>query len=110
VNSNASGFPNLKWNPNKQLEVFPPISQTKPDSLFSFPELAPFLLTIGDSRVKVLESFADYTVVVFWSHRMGRQSRRLLATAQKNVQRASVGQRTYIMYVNNDAYLKQVGL
>lgn len=110
VNCNAGGFPNLAWNHDKSLEVFPPVSQTAPDSLLSLAQLAPFLRTVGGSRVQSMESMADYTVVVFWSHRMGRQSQRLLAAAQENLQLAPAGQRTYIMYVNNDAYLKRIGL
>lgn len=110
VNCYAGGFPNLDWNHDNQLEVFPPVSQAPTDSLLSFTQLAPFLRTVGGSRVQAMESLADYTVVVFWSHRMGRQSRRLLAAAQKNLERAPAGQRTYILYVNNDAYLKHVGL
>lgn len=110
VNCYAGGFPNLDWNPNNQLAVFPPVSQAPTDSLLSFTQLAPFLRTVSGSRVQAMESLADYTVVVFWSHRMGRQSRRLLAAAQKNLERAPAGQKTYIMYVNNDAYLRHVGL
>lgn len=110
VNRYASGFPNLDWNSDNQLEVFPPVSQAPTDSMLSFTQLAPFLRTVGGSRVQAMESLADYTVVVFWSHRMGRQSRRLLAAAQKNLERAPAGQKTYIMYVNNDAYLRHVGL
>ncbi|MBC8085275.1 MAG: hypothetical protein H7Z21_18920 [Hymenobacter sp.] len=110
VNCYAGGFPNLDWNHDRQLEVFPPVSQTEPDSLLSLARLAPFLLTVGGSRVQGMESLADYTVVVFWSHRMGRQSRRLLAAAHRNLARAPAGQKTYIFYVNNDAYLKRLGL
>ncbi|WP_022825174.1 hypothetical protein [Hymenobacter norwichensis] len=110
VNCYAGGFPNLDWNHNDQLEVFPPVSQAPTDSMLSFTKLAPFLRTVGGSRIQAMESLADYTVVVFWSHRMGRQSRRLLAAAQKNLERAPTGQKTYIMYVNNDAYLRHVGL
>ena len=110
VNRYAGGFPNLDWNHDRQLEVFPPISQAPPDSLLSFAELAPFLRTVDGSRVQAMHSFADYTVVVFWSHRMGRQSRRLLAAAQQNLQLASATQKAYILYVNNDAYLRHIGL
>ncbi|WP_143437076.1 MULTISPECIES: hypothetical protein [Hymenobacter] len=110
VSCNANGFPNLEWNHRKSLDVFPPVSQTLPDSLLSFAQLAPFLRTVGGSRVSAMESSADYTVVVFWSHRMGRQSQRLLAAAHYNLQRAAGTQKTYIMYVNNDAYLKRIGL
>lgn len=110
VNRYAGGFPNLDWNHDRQLEVFPPVSQAPPDSMLSFAELAPFLRTVDGSRVQAMQSFADYTVVVFWSHRMGRQSRRLLAAAQQNLQLAPATQKAYILYVNNDAYLRHIGL
>jgi len=110
VNRYAGGFPNLDWNQDNQLEVFPPVSQAPTDSLLSLAQLAPFLLTVDGHRVQGMESLADYTVVVFWSHRMGRQSRRLLAAAQENIALAPISQKTYILYVNNDAYLKHVGL
>ena len=110
VNRYAGGFPNLDWNQDRQMEVFPPISQAPPDSMLSFAKLAPFLRTVDGSRVQAMESFADYTIVVFWSHRMGRQSRRLLAAAKQNLQLAPSSQKAYILYVNNDAYLRHVGL
>jgi hypothetical protein len=110
VNRYAGGFPNLDWNHDRQLEVFPPVTQAPADSMLSFAELAPFLRTVDGSRVQAMQSFADYTVVVFWSNRMGRQSRRLLAAAQQNLQLAPATKKAYILYVNNDAYLRHVGL
>lgn len=110
VNRYADGFPNLDWNRDRQLEVFPPVSQTPTDNLLSFAQLAPFLRTVDGQQIQGMQSFADYTVVVFWSHRMGRQSRRLLAAAKQNLQLAPASQKAYILYVNNDAYLRRLGL
>ncbi|RTQ45866.1 hypothetical protein EJV47_23845 [Hymenobacter gummosus] len=110
VNCNAGGFPNLNWNHDNAQANFPPASQTPPDSLVSFARLASFFRTMGGSRLQGLETTADYTVVVFWSHRMGRQSRRLLATVRQNLQLVPAGQRALLLYVNNDAYLKRIGM
>jgi hypothetical protein len=98
-------FPNIKWNPAGELNVFPPREQAPIDSLLSLDSqrhyLRPFPQTV------IFDKHAwDEVVVVYWSRFMGRQSKRLIQAVQTN-SRLAINQRVKILYVNNDAYFAQ---
>lgn len=100
INCYAGGFPNLQWNRNEAMNVFPPKPQAPADSILPL-ELLTKYLNPTSPRHAALSSPNDYTVVVFWNRFMGRQSKRLVRTVQDNLSKASTS-RVRVVYVNND--------
>ena len=97
--------PNLRWNPDGQLNTFPPRTQVRPDSLLSFSQLLTFLRTPEGQPVEAARFAGQRPVVVFWSHTMGRQTRILLSELRQNLTRVPPNEAVPVLYVNNDAYL-----
>lgn len=97
--------PNLRWNPDGQLNTFPPRTQVRPDSLLSFPQLLTFLRTPEGQPVEAARFRGSRPVVVFWSHTMGRQTHILLRELRQNLTHIPPGEPVQVLYVNNDAYL-----
>lgn len=84
------------------MQQFPPAPQTPPDTLLPLPKYLSYLRTPED-RILSPGLPTDYTVIVQWSHFMGRQSRRLIIEVQHNVQLAQQqGQSVRLLFVNND--------
>jgi len=100
VNCYASGFPNLKWNRNQIMEVFPPSQQAPVDSLIRFNNISPHFISYS-SKDKLMNNQKKYTVVVFWNRFMGRQSKRFISEIQKNCSLANKNE-VELIYVNND--------
>ena len=100
----ASGFPNLRWNRNNELNTFVPQTQAPiENALLNFDQLRSFLNEINYTE-QVTSSEYDYIVVVFWADAMGRQSRRFIRFIQQNVALAQENQRVRIIYVNMDRF------
>lgn len=99
VNCYAGGFPNLKWNRNGVMESFPPGQQAPLDTLLSLQKQLEFLNPTSRSQKEIKTT--DYTVVVYWSAYMGRQSKRLIKQVQKNSNLLK-GDHLQILYVNSD--------
>lgn len=78
-NCYSGGFPNFKWNRNHELDYIPAKGNTPLDSLISFGDL---LRCINNIEGKYLDKDScinqNYSIVVFWTTFMGRQSKRLI--------------------------------
>jgi hypothetical protein len=100
INCYAGGFPNLEWNRNQVMDVFPPLQQAPVDSLISL-ELIRNSIRLVVSDNKVDSTRYSNTVIVFWNRFMGRQSERFIHTVQQNIT-LSKGGNVKLIYVNND--------
>ena len=100
INCYAGGFPNLKWNRNQIMEVFPPLQQAPLDSLVSLGLIRNNIHLLVDKN-KQDSNIYNTTVVVFWNRFMGRQTRRFIKTVQHNIKLSENGN-VNIVYVNND--------
>jgi hypothetical protein len=101
VNCYAGGFPNLNWNQGGIFEKFPPKTLTPIDSLLPFNQLKTYLIpTTGYQK----NSSKTYTVVVFWSRFMGRQSKRLIKLVKENAKGVNAEEIEWY-FVNNDNFL-----
>lgn len=101
VNCNAGGFPNLQWNRNDIFGIFPPITQTKVDTLF---DLNAFIKMVLPKNQK--SRTYDYTVIIFWNFFLERQAKRLINQVLNNLNLTD--KKVDIIFVNNDnLYLKK---
>ncbi|MFM2155791.1 MAG: hypothetical protein RL516_540 [Bacteroidota bacterium] len=100
VNCYAGGFPNLEWNRNQVMDVFPPLQQAPVDSLVSLALIRDCIHSVvGDNVVD--STRYNNTVIVFWSRFMGRQTERFIQTVQQNAS-LSKGGIVNLIYVNTD--------
>ncbi|PBQ32226.1 hypothetical protein CNR22_10730 [Sphingobacteriaceae bacterium] len=105
INCYSRGFPNLKWNRRGILDTFVPKKQAPPDSILPMFEHLKYLKALpGAQRFTFGQD--DYTVIVYWSYFMGRQSKRLNKAIEKNVKLAK-GKKVRILYVNTDNFFKK---
>lgn len=105
INCYSRGFPNLKWNRKGILDTFVPKKQAPLDSILPLFEHLKYMKPLpGAQRFNFGQD--DYTVIVYWSYFMGRQSKRLNKAIQKNVQLAK-GKKVRVMYVNTDNFFKK---
>lgn len=100
VNCYTGGFPNLNWERNNAMAVFPPAMQAPLDSLVPLDKHINYLKPLAPST-QVQSTLYDYVVVVHWNRFMGRQSKRLIRLVQENSKRASQ-QSVKVVYVNTD--------
>ena len=104
INCTTGGFPNLKWNRDNRFETFPPKDVVTQDTILNYRKLANFIVPVNNNKY-IPNYNVDYNVVVFWSIRMGRQSKRLIKLVQENAKLSS--QEVNITYVNvDDIFLK----
>jgi hypothetical protein len=101
-NCYCGGFPNLKWNRNNILDTLPAKQVVQVDTLLSFPRMIGFLRDVNNKIPEPLEfTDKDYSIVVFWTTFMGRQSRRLIKIVNKKY-RDTGKENVGILYVNAD--------
>ncbi|HLP94902.1 MAG TPA: hypothetical protein VK168_12745 [Saprospiraceae bacterium] len=100
VNCFAGGFPNLKWDRNETMSIFPPKQQAPIDSIVSLETQMKYLKPHSQSA-KIATAGYDYIVIVYWSRFMGRQSKRLIRFVQAN-SKLETEKKIKIIYVNND--------
>ena len=100
VNCYAGGFPNLQWERDSIFTAFPPLEQTKVDSLLPLEKLLTFIRPVGNSKPVDVKGL-DYVVVVQWNRFMGRQSKRLIRIVLQNSLLAKEVN-FKIIYVNTD--------
>jgi hypothetical protein len=78
-NCYCGGFPNLEWNNNGILDSIPPKTAIPVDSLLNLNSLDKF---ITSSKIGIVSGIKDadynYSLVVFWTTFMGRQSENLI--------------------------------
>ena len=103
INCYADGFPNLRWNANRDFDVFPPTQQQglTIDTLVDYSKIKPYIRPLFESQIS--DDDVDYFVVVFWPKAGGRQSKRLIKQVQENLKLAKGSVK--VMFVNNDNYL-----
>jgi hypothetical protein len=100
INCYAGGFPNLEWNRNQVMDVFPPLQQAPVDSLVSLALIRDCIhIVVGNDRIDPTKY--NNTIVVFWSRFMGRQTERFIQTVQQNIT-LSNGGNVKVIYVNTD--------
>ncbi|MEG4904752.1 hypothetical protein, partial [Microcoleus sp. F10-A1] len=101
VNCYAGGYPNLRWTRKNIMTTFPPKKQAPIDSILPLNRhlrfLTPLSKTIGSNQ-----SYG-YTVIVYWSRAMGRQSKRFVKTIQRNL--LLTDKKIKAIYVNVDNFL-----
>ena len=100
INCFAGGFPNLKWNRNNVLSVFPPLQQAPIDSLIPLDIHMKHIKSINNNQTTIKNDY-DYIVIVYWSKFMGRQSKRFVNFIQENY-KLSKGNNVKFLYVNTD--------
>ncbi len=100
INCYAGGFPNLKWNRNKNMETFPPKQQAPLDTILPLNTQLKYLQALAGSEPFVTEDY-EYVVFVYWSANMGRQSKRFIRIVQKNSLLATDNS-VKLVYVNTD--------
>ena len=86
-NCNTGGFPKLNWNKNNQFVQFVP-KTTIPvtDSVITLGILLPFIRPLSENTGI---SVSKYTVVVFWSGFMKKQSKELIRVVRENLKKDS---------------------
>ncbi len=109
INCNAGGFPNLKWNRNGLLDTFVPTTQTPTDTLLTLSRQLDFVRTMDNKSPGPTDySQNDYTVVIYWSIFMGRQSKRLIKSIITNCHLAK-GKSIDLLFVNEDNFFGHYG-
>lgn len=100
LNCYTGGFPNLKWDRNEIMTIFPPKEQAPLDSILPLSLHLNYLQQLPQT-VKIETNNYDYVVIVHWNRFMGRQSKRLIRTVQENTALAK-HKTVKILYVNTD--------
>lgn len=99
VNCNAPGFPNIKWNYKGALNNFPAGQQTVIDTSFNISAL---YNTFSNKPTEVYDySQVDYTILMFWSDYLGRQTKRFLDAFNDNIKKGNQ-YKINIIYINTD--------
>jgi len=106
INCYTGGFPNLKWNRGKVLDTFLPGPQAPLDSILPLYEHLKYLKPLpGAQRFSYGQN--EYIIIVYWSHFMGRQGRRLIEAIKKNVKLAG-NKKVRVIYVNTDNFFAKL--
>lgn len=100
INCYAGGFPNLIWERNEIMTTFPPKQQAPIDSIVPLTTHINYLIPLSQST-KINVDSTNYTVIVYWSRFMGRQSKRLIDVVQKN-RKLETEKTVWIIYANTD--------
>lgn len=99
INCYAGGFPNLDWNRNDNMSVFPPKQQAPIDSVLTLDDMLKCIRPLN-AQTK-LPSKKGPIIVVFWTQFMHRQTKRFLKVIQTNAALSNQSPVT-IVYVNAD--------
>jgi hypothetical protein len=98
INCLASGFPNLNWNKNKNLNTFPPKSQAPIDSFLDLSTHLAFANKKSPNTYK-------YTVLIYWNRFMGRQTKVFLKAFRQNLALSKLPVQVY--FINNDNWFAE---
>ena len=96
INCYAGGFPNLNWNRNGNLNDFIPQTQAPLDTLLNLNKQLDFIQ--NSNKIQT----AEYTVFIYWSTFMGRQTKRFIKEIKRNVSLADNKKIVKIIYINCD--------
>lgn len=100
VNCYTGGFPNLKWNRNDIMNIFPPKQQAPIDNVLPLDTHLKFLVPLDRTKEIDPDNF-EYLIIVHWNKFMGRQSKRFIRLIQENRKLAG-DRKVKILYVNSD--------
>jgi hypothetical protein len=105
-NCYCGGFPNLRWNRNGTFDSIPARAVIPTDTLLELNTLAGFLKDL-DGNGPDLQRFekSDYTIAVFWTTFMGRQSKRLIRVINDKY---SDDKNISILYINADSIFESL--
>jgi hypothetical protein len=90
----------IRWNKNRLMNVFPPLTAALPDTNIKFSSFYEMLRPISSYSSFDFYEY-DYFVVVYWNDFMKRGSRKLIRTIRRNLSLAE-GKRVKVFWVNND--------
>ncbi len=82
------------------MEAFPPSQQAPLDSILRLDTQFNYIKSLSQTKSDYREK-SDYTVIVYWSKFMGRQSKRFIRYIQNNIHLASE-KNIKVIYVNTD--------
>lgn len=104
VNCNAGGFPNLKWNRNRNFDVFPPKNQR--DTLyFGKQEMEIILMSnimfYPPVNIDCIDK-SEFTIIVFYSLMLEKQSERLFEYVIENLKLTNKTYRLLLVNVDNN--------
>lgn len=98
TNCYTGGFPNLKWNKNKEFDIFPPKTNAPIDLRVDLESIQKCLIFVEDT---LNFDNPDYTFIVFCNFLMERQSLRLIKELKKSLSK-NLSAKVKVLYVNND--------
>ncbi|MEN9399759.1 MAG: hypothetical protein RL632_860 [Bacteroidota bacterium] len=102
VNCSVGGFPNLKWNRFGDFNQFPAAKSVELDTMTQLNNHLLHVNPLNNAPFPDLRTY-DYTVLVYWTGFMGRQSKRLVRVVKKNV-RLAKDKKVMVIYVNSDNF------
>ncbi len=100
INCYAGGTPNLAWDRDSILNVFPPSQQAPLDNLLTLDTQMKYLRPLSKTADLTIGNY-DYLVIIYWNRFMDRQSKRLINFIQQN-SKLSTDAKVKIIYANND--------
>ena len=100
INCYAGGAPNLTWDRDSILSIFPPRQQASLDNLLTLDTQMKYLKPLSKTAALTIDNY-DYLVIIYWNRFMDRQSRRLINFIQQN-SKLSTNAKVKIIYANND--------
>jgi hypothetical protein len=106
VNCSVGGFPNMKWNRYGTYNQFPAAQSIELDTMNTLNDHLLHINPLNNAPFPDLRTY-DYTILVYWSGFMGRQSKHLVRVVQDNVGLA-VGEKVMVLYVNTDNFWSKV--
>ena len=101
INCYAPGFPNLKWNYNAVMDVFPPKTQAPLDTIVTLNRLSGYLKSNDPKQINDEDDF-DYYIVVGWAGFMKKQSKILINTVQENLKLNKTNKKVKLIFVCTD--------
>ena len=102
VNCSVGGFPNLKWNRFGSFNQFPASKSVELDTMVYINDHLLHVNPLNNAPFPDLRNY-EYTVLVYWSTFMGRQSKRLVRVVKENL-RLSKDKKVMVIYVNSDNF------
>jgi hypothetical protein len=102
VNCSVGGFPNLKWNRFGSFNQFPASKSVELDTMMYINDHLLHVNPLNNAPFPDLRNY-EYTVLVYWSTFMGRQSKRLVRVVKENL-RLSKDKKVMVIYVNTDNF------
>jgi hypothetical protein len=107
VNCKVGGFPNLKWNRYGFFDSLPPKAFIKYDSLTTFNSDKQFIrnINLNDSLSFPIQKGSKYTINIYFSYYMNRQTKLLLKQARQTY---SNKEGVKINYINSDRLMSNI--